>query len=161
MPEVRREHPEDFAAVRTVHERAFAPSREEADIVEALRASPAHLPELCLVALREGEVVGHIASLLDQDARQAPIRARRSPRNASSKQAAESVCQPALEAACCIASVIDPNADRTWSHRRRGPARSGRLRNDSDHVLNPRRGGARRRGPITLPPRVARRCARR
>lgn len=44
-----------------VLERAFAPSREEADIVEALRASAAHLPDLCLVALRDGEVVGHIA----------------------------------------------------------------------------------------------------
>ena len=61
MVEVRAEQPQDFAAVRRVHERAFAPSREEADIVEALRSSPAHMPLLCLVALDDREVVGHIA----------------------------------------------------------------------------------------------------
>ena len=58
---VRPEEPQDFAAVCTVHERAFAPSHEEADIVEALRASEDHVPELCLVAVRDGAVVAHIA----------------------------------------------------------------------------------------------------
>jgi putative acetyltransferase len=59
--EVRPETPEDHDAVREVHERAFAPSSEEADLVDALRASGVHLPELCLVALDGGSVVGHIA----------------------------------------------------------------------------------------------------
>jgi putative acetyltransferase len=60
MHELRPEQPWDFADVRLVDERAFAPSREEADLVEALRASGAHVPELCLVALRGGVVVGHV-----------------------------------------------------------------------------------------------------
>lgn len=59
--EVRPEEPRDFADIRMVHERAFAPSREEADLVEALCASRARVPELCLVALRGGAVVAHIA----------------------------------------------------------------------------------------------------
>jgi predicted N-acetyltransferase YhbS len=59
--ELRPEEPRDFAAVRVVHERAFAPSLEEAGIVEALRAAGAHVPALCLVALSDGAVVGHVA----------------------------------------------------------------------------------------------------
>lgn len=61
MPHVRPEETQDFVDIREVHERAFAPSREEADLVEALRASGARVPELCLVALRGGLVVAHIA----------------------------------------------------------------------------------------------------
>jgi len=61
MHEVRPEEPQDFADIRWVHERAFAPSGEEADLVEALRASGAHVPDLCLVALSSGAVVAHIA----------------------------------------------------------------------------------------------------
>jgi putative acetyltransferase len=59
--DVRPEAPEDFDAVRVVHERAFQPSHHEADLVDALRASGVHVPELCLVALRGGSIVGHIA----------------------------------------------------------------------------------------------------
>lgn len=51
---------EYFAAIRAVHEQAF-PSQQEADLVEALRASGDHVPDLCLVARRDGLVVGHIA----------------------------------------------------------------------------------------------------
>jgi putative acetyltransferase len=61
MVDVRPEAPPDFGHVRRVHERAFAPSHEEADLVDALRGSEAHVPELCLVALGAGAVVGHIA----------------------------------------------------------------------------------------------------
>ena len=61
MQTVRPERPADFADIRSVHERAFAPSEEEAEIVEALRACAAHVPSLCLVALLGEAVVGHIA----------------------------------------------------------------------------------------------------
>lgn len=60
MWEVRTETPEDFAAIREVNERAFAPSTEEPVLVESLRAAHDHEPELCLVALKDGAVVGHI-----------------------------------------------------------------------------------------------------
>jgi putative acetyltransferase len=60
MWEVRTERPDDFATIRGVHERAFG-GREEADLVDALRASGVHVPELCLVALHGGSVVGHLA----------------------------------------------------------------------------------------------------
>jgi putative acetyltransferase len=59
--DVRPEAPTDVGDVRGVHERAFAPSHEEADLVDALRASGVSVPELCLVAVRAGAVVGHIA----------------------------------------------------------------------------------------------------
>jgi putative acetyltransferase len=61
MLDVRPETRTDFGDVRSVHERAFAPSHEEADLVDALRGSGVHVPELCLVAVRAGAVVGHIA----------------------------------------------------------------------------------------------------
>ena len=56
---MRPERPEDFAAIRAVHERAFAPSGEEAELVEALRRSGDM--ELCLVGMAEDAVVAHIA----------------------------------------------------------------------------------------------------
>jgi putative acetyltransferase len=56
---VRPERPTDVAAIRIVHERAFAPSGEEADLVDALRRS-AEL-ELSLVGMAEDAVVAHIA----------------------------------------------------------------------------------------------------
>ncbi len=60
--EVRPEQPEDFDAIRALHLRAFEPSGAEAELVELLRASDAHVPELCLVAIAaDGSVVGHIA----------------------------------------------------------------------------------------------------
>ena len=61
MVDVRPEAPTDFGDVRGVHERAFAPSHEEAGLVDALRASGVYVPELCLVAVRAGAVIGHIA----------------------------------------------------------------------------------------------------
>ena len=54
-PEVERDAP----AVRAVHEAAFG-QPDEADLVEALRAEGAHVPELCLVAEESGEVIGHV-----------------------------------------------------------------------------------------------------
>lgn len=60
---LRPERPAQHAAARRVHERAF-PTTAEADLVDALRAEGAVVPELCLVALdgdgRGGAVLGHI-----------------------------------------------------------------------------------------------------
>ena len=59
---VRPEKPEDFDAIRVVHQRAFDPSDAEAALVDALRESGAHVPELCLVVLaHDGPIAGHIA----------------------------------------------------------------------------------------------------
>jgi putative acetyltransferase len=55
--EVRPEAPEDREAVARVVEAAFG-RRDEAELVEALRADPAW--ELSLVAEEGGEVVGHV-----------------------------------------------------------------------------------------------------
>jgi putative acetyltransferase len=57
---VRPERAEDFDAARAVHEQAFGPGSPEAELVDALRADGAHVPELCLVAVDGAEVVGHI-----------------------------------------------------------------------------------------------------
>lgn len=61
MWDLRAEEPPDVGAVRVVHESAFAPRRDEADLVDALRAAGDLVSELCLVALHAGSIVGHIA----------------------------------------------------------------------------------------------------
>ena len=61
MPQLRLEGPADVGDIRRVHERAFAPSGAEANLVDALRASADHIPELCLVALADDTIIGHIA----------------------------------------------------------------------------------------------------
>ena len=58
---IRPEVPADHDAARHVLERAFGAGSGEADLVDALRAAQAHVPELCLVAIgSEGELVGHV-----------------------------------------------------------------------------------------------------
>jgi putative acetyltransferase len=57
---VRPEQPEDHAAIRRVHAAAFG-QPGEAELVDALRAAGDLVPELCLVAERGGELVGHSA----------------------------------------------------------------------------------------------------
>jgi putative acetyltransferase len=61
---IRAERPADIAAVRAVNVVAFSYTGEhreqEADLVDALRASPAFVPGLSLVATVDGEVVGHV-----------------------------------------------------------------------------------------------------
>jgi putative acetyltransferase len=59
--DVRRERASDAGAIRAVHAAAFAPSEVEAPLVDALRAAGDLVPELCLVAERDGEIVGHVA----------------------------------------------------------------------------------------------------
>jgi putative acetyltransferase len=54
---IRRERPEDIAAIHKVHELAFG-RRAEADLVDALRTSGK--ATLSLVALEDGHIVGHI-----------------------------------------------------------------------------------------------------
>lgn len=60
MFSIRAETSGDHEAIRRLHALAFAPSTEEAELVDALRAAGDHVPELCLVALRDGDVVGHV-----------------------------------------------------------------------------------------------------
>lgn len=62
MPVVRKEEPGDADAVRTLTEAAFAASElgdnGEADLIDRIRASGD--PQLSLVAVEGGEVVGHV-----------------------------------------------------------------------------------------------------
>jgi putative acetyltransferase len=57
---VRPEGSADRAAVRRVIERAFGPDGGEADLVDALREAGADVPDLCLVAEIDGQIVGQI-----------------------------------------------------------------------------------------------------
>jgi putative acetyltransferase len=59
--DLRPERFEDHDAIRVVHERAFDPSPAEAKLVDLLRDSDVHVPELCLVAAAgDGQLAGHI-----------------------------------------------------------------------------------------------------
>ena len=62
--EIRRETSRDHDAVYTLIQGAFASAEHsdgnEQDLVQALRASPAFVPELSLVAEENGSLVGHI-----------------------------------------------------------------------------------------------------
>jgi putative acetyltransferase len=59
MIAVRAESAADREAIRRVNERAFG-GAAEADLVDALRGSPAWIPELSLVAADADVVVGHV-----------------------------------------------------------------------------------------------------
>lgn len=67
---VREERPEDFDAIAEVVEAAFA-SPVEARLVADIRASPHYVPELALVAVHDGRIVGHVmisfTSIVDGD----------------------------------------------------------------------------------------------
>jgi putative acetyltransferase len=56
---IRREQPTDVDAIHAVHADAFETALE-AGLVRALRADAGWLPELSLVAERDGAVVGHV-----------------------------------------------------------------------------------------------------
>lgn len=56
---VRPETPDDYPAVRGIHRLAFG-GDGEARLVDALRRTPGFKPELSLVALDGGTIVGHI-----------------------------------------------------------------------------------------------------
>lgn len=74
--EIRPERPADAAEVAALVEAAFG-EPGEARLVEALRASPAYLPDLTLVALDDdGGIVGHVMvslAVLDDGILQRPI----------------------------------------------------------------------------------------
>jgi putative acetyltransferase len=57
--EIRPEGPEDRKAVFDVNQAAFGQD-DEARLVDALRRSPAYIPELSLVAVEDSRIVGHI-----------------------------------------------------------------------------------------------------
>jgi len=57
--DVRPERPADHAAIHRINHDAFG-QEDEARLVDALRGSPAFVPELSLVAFQDGRAVGHI-----------------------------------------------------------------------------------------------------
>ena len=59
MITIRPEEVKDYAAIHEVNLLAFG-GEKEARLVETLRRSAGFIPELSLVALRNGQVVGHI-----------------------------------------------------------------------------------------------------
>jgi putative acetyltransferase len=60
---VRREGPGDVGSIRDVHRAAFGGGDPvEAGLVDALRADAAWLPHLSLVAVLDGELVGHVVA---------------------------------------------------------------------------------------------------
>ena len=56
---VRPEEPEDYPSIREALTLAF-PDEDVARLTELLRNEPGYTPELALVAIAEGEIVGHI-----------------------------------------------------------------------------------------------------
>jgi len=58
MIQVRTEEAEDIEAIREVHLRAFDPSPNEAELVDLLRQAGKAL--ISLVALSEGQIIGHV-----------------------------------------------------------------------------------------------------
>lgn len=64
MIPIRKAEPKDFPEIRILVKAAFASAEHadgnEAELVEALRAGEAYLPELSLVAEEHGRIIGHV-----------------------------------------------------------------------------------------------------
>lgn len=62
--EIRQENKNDYKEVYNVVKKAFSTAEHsdgtEQDLVNALRESPSFIPELSLVAVEDGKIVGHI-----------------------------------------------------------------------------------------------------
>jgi putative acetyltransferase len=58
---VRAETPDDYAAIRSVVDEAFGDTIT-GDLVEMIRASDRYVPELSLVAVSQGQSLGHVMS---------------------------------------------------------------------------------------------------
>jgi putative acetyltransferase len=56
---IRTERPEDRPEIERVVSTAFG-SDAEAELVERIRASPEYIPELAMVAVSDGSIVGHV-----------------------------------------------------------------------------------------------------
>lgn len=57
--DIRTESPDDHEAIRRLVAAAFQ-SEAEAELVDRIRASAEYVPEMALVAVVDGEVVGHV-----------------------------------------------------------------------------------------------------
>ena len=60
-PEIRLEQPGDEEAIARVHGAAFPAGDPATTLTDALRADGDLVPELCFVAVRDGELIGHVA----------------------------------------------------------------------------------------------------
>src|SRR2546423_13712935 len=71
-PVIRPEGPEDYSAIADVVREAFG-SDTEVELVEAIRRLPGYRPDLALIAVVGGRIVGHVmisgASLHDRKGR--------------------------------------------------------------------------------------------
>jgi len=73
--EIREEQAADHAAIRSVVVAAFG-SEAEGDLVDRIRASPEYVPEMALVAVADGTIVGHVmvsGAILRSDLGDRPI----------------------------------------------------------------------------------------
>ena len=59
--EIRLERAGDEPAIARVHAAAFPPDDPATTLTDELRAAGDLVPELCFVALRDGELIGHVA----------------------------------------------------------------------------------------------------
>ncbi|KQL52253.1 hypothetical protein AN964_00985 [Heyndrickxia shackletonii] len=57
---IRSETPADYEKIRLLHYFAFGNKLNEANLVQAIRKSELFIPELSLVAVKDGDVIGHI-----------------------------------------------------------------------------------------------------
>lgn len=57
---IRPETPADYEGIRLVNYLAFGNKPNESNLIEAIRKSELFIPELSLVAVKDGEIIGHI-----------------------------------------------------------------------------------------------------